>query len=338
MADGEGGPKTGRGGPASWFKELDRLLRGELTGVSALRSGGIEISARRLSVCVILLAMFFGACMGTFTLFRVKALEGYDLRLMPAMNDAGSLPREGRSLIIVNDVNKTLHFRIFASGGRIILDTDEKGLTGKGQQIEELKRQLEGLGPPHQLAGSEKDRLLTAMTSILGYARPNPMQVMASMIKVPLLFYLTLLVTMPSLYVFNALVGSQLTLSTVIRLLVASMAVMVTVLASLGTIVAFFSFSTTSYPFMLLFNVAIFAVSGSLGLTFLLQTLQRLSVADVRRPSAPVPQSRASDDPSAPDELARTSELVPPEVTIGPLDPLGNRVLSGHVKTVFESG
>ena len=49
---------------------------------------------------------------------------------------------------------------------------------------------------------------------------------------------------------------------------------MATVLASLGPIVAFFSLSTTSYPFMLLFNVAVFSVSGVLGLTFLLQTLQ----------------------------------------------------------------
>ena len=83
----------------------------------------------------------------------------------------------------------------------------------------------------------------------------NPMQVLASMVKVPLLFYLTLLVTFPSLYVFNALVGSRLRLVTVVRLLVGSLGVMVTVLASLGPIVAFFSVSTASYPFMLLFNV-----------------------------------------------------------------------------------
>ena len=76
---------------------------------------------------------------------------------------------------------------------------------------------------------------------------PSGLQVLSSMIKVPLLFYLTLLVTLPSLYVFNALVGSRLTLLSVIRLLVASLGVMVTVLASLGTIVAFFSVCTTSY-------------------------------------------------------------------------------------------
>ena len=100
----------------------------------------------------------------------------------------------------------------------------------------------------------------------------------ASMVKVPLLFYLTLLVTLPSLYVFNALVGSRLTLATVVRLLVASLGVMVAVLASLGPIVAFFSVSTTSYPFMVLFNVVVCGVSGALGLSFLLQTLHRLSI------------------------------------------------------------
>ena len=88
------------------------------------------------------------------------------------------------------------------------------------------------------------------------------MQVLASMVKVPLLFYLTLLVTFPSLYVFNALVGSRLRLGTVVRLLVASLGVMVAVLASLGPIVAFFSVSTASYPFMLLFNVAVLHGGG----------------------------------------------------------------------------
>ena len=91
------------------------------------------------------------------------------------------------------------------------------------------------------------------------------MQVVASMVKVPALFFLTLLVTFPSLYVFNALVGSRLTLGAVVRLLVAALGVIVAVLASLGPIVAFFSVSTTSYPFMLLFNVVVFAVSRVAG-------------------------------------------------------------------------
>lgn len=104
------------------------------------------------------------------------------------------------------------------------------------------------------------------------------LQMLATTGKVPILFVLTLIVTFPSLYVFNALVGSRLSLLSMLRLIVAALAVMLAILASFGPIVAFFSVSTTSYQFMLLFNVAVFAVAGFLGLRFLLFTLHRLSL------------------------------------------------------------
>ncbi len=102
-------------------------------------------------------------------------------------------------------------------------------------------------------------------------------QLLATMVKVPLLFAATLVVTLPSLYVFNALVGSRLSARSVLRLLVAMLGVALAVLASLGPIVAFFGVSTTSYPFMKLLNVACFAVAGSLGLAFLWRTLRLLA-------------------------------------------------------------
>lgn len=103
------------------------------------------------------------------------------------------------------------------------------------------------------------------------------MQLLATTIKVPALFYLTLIVTFPSLYVFNALVGSRLSLHSVLKLLLASLAINLAVLASLGPIVLFFSASTKSYAFIQLLNVATFTVAGVLGLIFLLQTLHRLT-------------------------------------------------------------
>lgn len=104
------------------------------------------------------------------------------------------------------------------------------------------------------------------------------LQMLATIGKVPLLFLLTIVVTFPSLYVFNALVGSRLSLASVFRLIIATVAVMLAILASLGPIVAFFSVSTTSYPFMLLLNVGVFFTSGFLGLKFLLLTLHRLTM------------------------------------------------------------
>ena len=104
---------------------------------------------------------------------------------------------------------------------------------------------------------------------------------------------------------------------------------MVTVLASLGTIVAFFSVCTTSYAFMVLFNVVIFAISGAFGLRFLLQTLHRLNVAETLRDRTPVSETWETPEAAGPGEAAS------PQERSGPLDPLQNRVLSGHIKTVF---
>lgn len=110
-------------------------------------------------------------------------------------------------------------------------------------------------------------------------------RVVATMIKVPALFLLTLFITFPSLYAFNALVGSNLTLEAIWGLIVSALAVMVAVLASLGPIVFFFSVSTDSYPFILLLNVLVFAVAGILGLRFLMLTIERLRKAPTEAPA-----------------------------------------------------
>ncbi len=110
------------------------------------------------------------------------------------------------------------------------------------------------------------------------------LRMISSAIKVPLLFLFTLIITFPSLYVFNALVGSKLSLISMLRLLVASIAVNLAVLASFGTIVVFFSISTYNYNFMVLLNVTVFALSGAMGLKFLLETLHRLTKSLVAEP------------------------------------------------------
>ncbi|MHC4947050.1 MAG: hypothetical protein ACYTG1_02140 [Planctomycetota bacterium] len=147
--------------------------------------------------------------------------------------------------------------------------------------------------------------------------------VLAPALKVPALFFLTLVVTFPSLYVFNALVGSRLNVAAVARLIIAALAVTLAVLASFGPIAAFFAFTTKSYPFMVLLNVVIFAVSGVLGLAFLLQTLHRLAAAGAPpRPSPPAADEADVDD-------------APPAADPAPLDRMEEHVLGPHVRTVF---
>ena len=168
---------------------------------------------------------------------------------------------------------------------------------------------------------------------------PSVLQLLASTVKLPALFALTLIVTLPSLYVFNALVGSRLTADVTLRLLVAALGVMLAVLSSLGTIVAFFSLSTSSYAFVLLVNVAVFASSGTLGCLFLLQTLQRLGL-----PAAPPrpTEEEVANETSMVTSLPQPTDLAVPvepssePTELGALDPVEDQVLHGHVKTVFQ--
>lgn len=99
------------------------------------------------------------------------------------------------------------------------------------------------------------------------------LQLISSMAKVPLLFLLTLVVTFPSLYVFSALARSRLTFETTLRLLLAAMTVNMALLASFGPVTGFFTLSTESYSFMVVLNVAFFAISGFVGLAFLRSSL-----------------------------------------------------------------
>jgi hypothetical protein len=144
------------------------------------------------------------------------------------------------------------------------------------------------------------------------------LQLISGMVKVPALYLLTLLVTFPSLYVFNALVGSRLSVLALWRLLTSSLALNMALLASFGPIVAFFSMSTTSYSFMLLLNVLVFGVAGMLGLKFLLRTLHRLAISQTH-----------DDQPPPVIEPGEKAE------TPGALDHANHPVLGPQVKMVF---
>jgi hypothetical protein len=233
------------------FGELDRILRGDATRLESLEAGSIRVPVFGMAVVTTLLAMIYGACMGSFAL---------------------------------------------------TVDWQERF-----------------------------------------------MQTVASTVKMPLLFGATLLVTFPSLYVFNALVGSRLRLGDVLRLVVAALAVCMAVLASLGPIVAFFSVTSTSYSFIVLLNVIVCAVSGFLGLSFMMQTLNRLSIAASRveaRPleeiKSPIQAAQTPGQPGSEGELANVmlaeepfSTLASPRRLPGPLEALPGHFLGAHVRKVF---
>jgi hypothetical protein len=99
-------------------------------------------------------------------------------------------------------------------------------------------------------------------------------QFLATTVKVPSLFLLTLLVTFPSLYVFSALSGSRLLARDTLRLVLVAIVVNLAVLASFGPVTGFFTLSTDSYPFLVVLNVVFFALAGLVGLAFLWRALK----------------------------------------------------------------
>jgi hypothetical protein len=161
------------------------------------------------------------------------------------------------------------------------------------------------------------------------------LQWFATVVKVPALFYLTLIVTFPSLYVFNALVGSRLKLMSVLRLLVASLAVNLAVLASLGPIVMFFSLTTQSYAFIQLLNVAAFTVAGVLGLAFLLQTLHRLTSTQVTSPAIPLTpiETRPLDEQPSDVKVDLHDRALPAQPS--PIEMAEGETLGRHTRLVF---
>lgn len=112
------------------------------------------------------------------------------------------------------------------------------------------------------------------------------MQSVSSGLKIPLLFLTTLCVTMPSLYVFNALAGSHLKIDTVLRLLMSMMTVTLVVMCSLVPIIMFFSLSTPNYYFIKILTVSVCMLGGILGLFFMRRTLKELKTKETTEMSS----------------------------------------------------
>jgi hypothetical protein len=96
-------------------------------------------------------------------------LNRYDLRLMSALEGEKDIPTAGKSLIVVATVKGVLHFRIFGGDGKTVVDTDETKLTTQAGAIEDLRKQLEDLWPPHEPTYVEKAQVRPVITSILGH-------------------------------------------------------------------------------------------------------------------------------------------------------------------------
>ena len=88
---------------------------------------------------------------------------------MSSVKDVSDIPTGGKDLVIVAAVNGVLHFRLFDGDGKAVVDIDENRLTEQAQQIKDLRKQLDSLWPHGELTSSERGRVISAVTSIVGH-------------------------------------------------------------------------------------------------------------------------------------------------------------------------
>ena len=119
--------------------------------------------------------------------------------------------------------------------------------------------------------------LLTCSCLFLGFygaiigASSSVLQLLASTIKLPALYLITLLICLPTLFIVDAVSGSSHTFKQYLTLLLASTSVISVMLLAFAPITLFFHISVNDYEFFKLLNVAVFALTGIIGIQFFYQ-------------------------------------------------------------------
>jgi hypothetical protein len=94
-------------------------------------------------------------------------------------------------------------------------------------------------------------------------------QALSSALKVPLLFFITLLICIPTLHFSGLILGSRLKLLQSLSILLWGIAINCILLAAFAPITLFFMFSHSSYEFIMFLHVTIFIVCGIVGLRYI---------------------------------------------------------------------
>lgn len=135
----------------------------------------------------------------------------------------------------------------------------------------------EGLGEKMRAMVISSIALLAIYGAVMGSTH-SLWQALSSAAKLPLLFLATLVICAPTLYFFNLIFGSNQSLSQNVVLMLTAITVTSVVLLSFAPIVLFFLLTSSQYQFFKLLNVGVFAVAGVVGVLFLAQGMQAVSI------------------------------------------------------------
>jgi len=111
--------------------------------------------------------------------------------------------------------------------------------------------------------------------AIMG-AYHSPLQALSSALKFPLLFLITALICLPTLYVLSLVLGQKETVGQYLVVLLGTLASTGILLVGFAPITAFFLMTSSHYQFFKLLNVAVVGISGIIGARFFLRAMRTL--------------------------------------------------------------
>ncbi|MGQ4646614.1 actin-binding WH2 domain-containing protein [Lyngbya aestuarii] len=130
----------------------------------------------------------------------------------------------------------------------------------------------------------------------------GPLQVVSSAIKLPALYLITLVICLPNLYFLDVVSGSKRSFGQYLALLLAAEAVIGVILFGFAPITLFFRISIDDYQFFQLYNIAIFTITGILGVKFFYRGILFLDGHDY--------EPKSDDQDSKLAKLAKRSPLI----------------------------
>ena len=102
-------------------------------------------------------------------------------------------------------------------------------------------------------------------------------QMLSSMVKLPLLFLATLAICLPTLYLFNLVFGSRLSMVQAVALILVSITVTAVLTLAFAPVSLFFLVTAKSYSFYKLLNVLILLLTALVGLRFLVEGMRAVN-------------------------------------------------------------
>lgn len=130
-------------------------------------------------------------------------------------------------------------------------------------------------------------------------------QALLSAVKLPMLFFVTLAICLPTLYLFNLVFGAKLSWRQAMALICVGITVIAMLSLAFAPISLFFLITAPHYSFFKLLNVAILALTGLVGLRFLVNGMRAMNAPTPAKESAP------------PVETAGTASEVPRSANMG---------------------